>query len=154
MITCAALPCRANLHDEHIQCCATPHLPEYHLWVYAMSMYHSQMLPCLIILTTCIVLFFVCIIFLTITKEVMLHLHPFKIIMHAVIIGASLERTHLHAGDEGLIPGPGRSSREGNGNLLQYLAWESPWTEEPGGLQSKGSQKCWTIIKLCYSYIL
>ena len=24
------------------------------------------------------------------------------------------------------------------------LAWEIPWTEEPGGLQSMGSQKCWT----------
>ena len=28
---------------------------------------------------------------------------------------------------------------EGNGNLLQYLAWEIPGTEEPGGLQSMGS---------------
>ena len=24
------------------------------------------------------------------------------------------------------------------------LAWETPWTEEPGGLQSMGSQKGWT----------
>ena len=24
------------------------------------------------------------------------------------------------------------------------LAWRIPWTEEPGGLQSMGSQKCWT----------
>ena len=24
------------------------------------------------------------------------------------------------------------------------LAWEISWTEEPGGLQSKGSQKSWT----------
>ena len=24
------------------------------------------------------------------------------------------------------------------------LAWEIPWTEEPGGLQSRGSQKSWT----------
>ena len=23
------------------------------------------------------------------------------------------------------------------------LAWEIPWTEEPGGLQSIGSQKAW-----------
>ena len=23
-------------------------------------------------------------------------------------------------------------------------AWEIPWTEEPGGLQSTGSQKSWT----------
>ena len=26
------------------------------------------------------------------------------------------------------------------------LAWEIPWTEEPGGLQSMGSQKCWTQL--------
>ena len=24
------------------------------------------------------------------------------------------------------------------------LAWEIPWSEEPGGLQSMGSQKSWT----------
>ena len=24
------------------------------------------------------------------------------------------------------------------------LVWEIPWTEEPGGLQSMGSQKSWT----------
>jgi len=28
----------------------------------------------------------------------------------------------------------GRSPGEGNGNLLQYLVWKIPWTEEPGGL--------------------
>ena len=26
------------------------------------------------------------------------------------------------------------------------LAWEIPWTGEPGGLQSTGSQKCWTRL--------
>ena len=26
------------------------------------------------------------------------------------------------------------------------LAWETPWTEEPGGLQSMGSQKSWTRL--------
>ena len=26
------------------------------------------------------------------------------------------------------------------------LAWKIPWTEEPGGLQSMGSQKCWTQL--------
>ena len=39
--------------------------------------------------------------------------------------------------DMGLIPGWGRSPGEGHGNPLQY----SPWTEEPGGLQSMGSQR-------------
>ena len=26
------------------------------------------------------------------------------------------------------------------------LVWEIPWTEEPGGLQSVGSQKSWTQL--------
>ena len=26
------------------------------------------------------------------------------------------------------------------------LAWEIPWTEEPGGLQFMGSQKSWTQL--------
>ena len=34
-----------------------------------------------------------------------------------------------------------RSPGEGNGNPLQFLAWRMPWTEEPGGLQSMGSQR-------------
>jgi len=29
---------------------------------------------------------------------------------------------------------------EGNGNPLQYV-WEIPWREDPGGLQSMGSQR-------------
>ena len=32
------------------------------------------------------------------------------------------------------------------------LAWEIPWTEEPGRLESMGSQKSWTTyIYLCIS---
>ena len=30
---------------------------------------------------------------------------------------------------------------EGNGNPFQYSCLENPWTEEPGGLQSMGSQR-------------
>ena len=44
--------------------------------------------------------------------------------------------------DSGLISVLGRSAREGHGNPLQYsFPGESPWTEEPGGLQSVGSQR-------------
>ena len=32
-------------------------------------------------------------------------------------------------------------SGEGNGNPLQYSSWRVLWTEEPGGLQSIGSQR-------------
>ena len=45
------------------------------------------------------------------------------------------------AGDAGSISGSGRSPGEGNGNLPSILAWKIPWTEEPGGLQSMGSQR-------------
>ena len=37
--------------------------------------------------------------------------------------------------DVSSIPGSARSSRIGNGNLLQYSCWKIPWTEDPGGLQ-------------------
>ena len=37
-------------------------------------------------------------------------------------------------GVAGSIPGSGRSPGEANGNRSNILAWEIPWTEEPGGL--------------------
>ena len=46
-----------------------------------------------------------------------------------------------NAGDLGSIPGLERSPAEGNGNPLQYSFLEIPWTEEPGELQSMGSQR-------------
>ena len=51
------------------------------------------------------------------------------------------KETTSNAGDVGLIPGLGRYPEEGNGNPLRILAWKIPWTEEPGGLQSMGSQR-------------
>ena len=39
-----------------------------------------------------------------------------------------------NAVDVGSIPGSERPHGEGNGNPLHILAWEIPWTEEPGGL--------------------
>ena len=44
-------------------------------------------------------------------------------------------------GDPGLIPASGRSPGEEHGYPLSILAWRTPWTEEPGRLQSKGSQR-------------
>ena len=41
----------------------------------------------------------------------------------------------------GVVRSPG-----GDDNPLQFLAWEIPWTEEPGGLQSMGSQKSRTQL--------
>ena len=40
-----------------------------------------------------------------------------------------------------LIPGSGRSLEEEMVTHSRILAWEIPWTEEPGELQSMGSQR-------------
>ena len=43
--------------------------------------------------------------------------------------------------DMGLIPGSGRSPGEGNSTPVVWrIVWRIPWTKEPGGLQSMGSQ--------------
>ena len=44
-------------------------------------------------------------------------------------------------GDVGLIPGSGRSPRRRAWQLTPVFFWRIPWTEEPGGLQSMGSQR-------------
>ena len=59
--------------------------------------------------------------------------------------GSDSEESACNAGDLGSIPGLRRSSEEGNGYSLQKEhssknAWRIPWTEEPGRLQSMGSQ--------------
>ena len=50
------------------------------------------------------------------------------------------------ARDTGSIPGSGRSPGAGNGNSLSILTWKIPWIEEPGGLQSVGSQESQTRL--------
>ena len=45
------------------------------------------------------------------------------------------------ARDTDLIPGLRRPPEGGNGNPFQYSCLENPWTEEPDGLLSMGSQK-------------
>ena len=46
-----------------------------------------------------------------------------------------------NAGDLGLMPGLGRSLEKGMATHSSILAWRIPWTAEPGGLQSMGSQR-------------
>ena len=43
--------------------------------------------------------------------------------------------------DAVLIPESERSPGGGNGNHSSTLAWRIPWTDEPDGLQSMGSQR-------------
>ena len=54
--------------------------------------------------------------------------------------GSDGKASVYNAGDPGSIPGSGRSGGEGNGNHSSTIAWEIPWTEEPGKLQSSGPQ--------------
>ena len=58
--------------------------------------------------------------------------------------GSVVKNLPVKAGNMGLIPGLGRSPGGGNGNPLQYSCIGNPWTEEPGRLQSMGSQESWT----------
>jgi len=44
------------------------------------------------------------------------------------------------AGDPSLIPGGKDPLEKGRATHPSILAWRIPWTEEPGGLQSVGSQ--------------
>ena len=46
-----------------------------------------------------------------------------------------------YPGDAGLIPESGRSLEKEMATHCSILAWEIPWAEEPGGLQSLGSQR-------------
>ena len=54
--------------------------------------------------------------------------------------GSDDKESSCNAGDLGSIPGSGKSSGEWNGNHSSIRAWRIPWTEEPDGLQSVGSQ--------------
>ena len=55
--------------------------------------------------------------------------------------GSVIKNRPANAGDAGSIPGLGRSPGEGMTTHSSILAWEIPWTEEPGRLQSVGSQR-------------
>ena len=46
-----------------------------------------------------------------------------------------------NAGDSGSVPGWGRFPGEEKVTHSSILAWRIPWTEEPGGPQSKGLQR-------------
>ena len=45
------------------------------------------------------------------------------------------------SGDESLIPGLEDSMEKEMATYSSVLAWRIPWTEEPSGLQSMGSQR-------------
>ena len=56
------------------------------------------------------------------------------------------KESDCNVGNQGLIPGSGKSPGEGNGNPLWYYCQDNPWTEEPGRLQPRGVTK--SLIQL------
>ena len=56
-------------------------------------------------------------------------------------VGSVGKEAACNVGDLGLIPGWGRPLEKEMATHSSTLAWRIPWTEEPGGLQSMGSQR-------------
>ena len=55
--------------------------------------------------------------------------------------GSDDKESACNAGNPSLIPGWGRSPGRGMATHSSILAWRIPWTEEPDGLRSMGSQE-------------
>ena len=55
--------------------------------------------------------------------------------------GSVIKNPPAKAGDQGSVPGLGRSLEKEMATHSSILAWRIPWTEEHGGLQSMGSQR-------------
>ena len=55
--------------------------------------------------------------------------------------GSAGKESACNVGDLGSIPVLGRSPGEGKATHSGILTWRIPWTEEPGRLQSMGSQR-------------
>ena len=64
-----------------------------------------------------------------------------SILLWASQVALEVKNPPVNAGDGGLIFGWRRSLEEGLATHSSILAWRTPWTEEPGGLQSIGSQR-------------
>ena len=60
--------------------------------------------------------------------------------------GSAIKNPPVNAGDQGLIPGLGRASEEGNDNPLQYSCLGNPMDRGDYGLQSTGSQELDTTL--------
>ena len=57
------------------------------------------------------------------------------------VCGSDGEESVCNAGDQGSIPGSGRSpGEEGMATHSSVLAWRTPWIEKPGRLESTRSQ--------------
>ena len=66
---------------------------------------------------------------------------PFHVASQVMLVVKNPTASAGDRRDTGSIPELGRSPGAGHGNPLQYSCLVIPWTEEPGGLQSMGSQR-------------
>ena len=55
--------------------------------------------------------------------------------------GSDSKASTYNAGDPGSVPRLGRSLEKEMATHSSIPAWKIPWTEEPGRLQSMGSQR-------------
>ena len=62
--------------------------------------------------------------------------------------GSVGKESTCNAGNAGSIPGLGRSPEKETATHSSILAWETPWTEETGGLQSMVLQKNQTRLAI------
>ena len=69
--------------------------------------------------------------------------------MHKSFPGGSVVKNMpANAGEMGLIPSWEDHLEKKMAIHSSILAWEIPWTEEPGRPQSMGSQKSWTQLSV------
>ena len=55
--------------------------------------------------------------------------------------GSDRNESTCNAGDLGSVPGQEDPLEKGMATHSSILAWRIPWTKEPAGLQSMGSQR-------------
>ena len=60
--------------------------------------------------------------------------------------GSVVKNLPTNAGDLGSTPGSEDPLEKEMATHSNIFAWEIPWTEEPGGLQSMGVSKSWTQV--------
>ena len=66
--------------------------------------------------------------------------------------GSDAKTSVYNAGDLGSIPGSDDSLEKEMATHSSTLAWKIPWTEEPGRLQSMGSQRVRTTERLHFDF--
>ena len=75
--------------------------------------------------------------------------HPCEV--SASLVAQNVEESACNAGDPGSIPGSGEFLEKGMATHSSILAWKTPWTEAPGGLQSMDCKSQTQLVPQFYS---